>query len=290
VERVVRWPEVAAMVRGVEELGFDSVWTGEHLLYRDRPGTAGPWEAWTILAAVAAITERIRLGPLVAALPFHNPAVLAKQAATVQEISGGRLVLPVGAGWNRDEFEAFGLPFERRVDRFADQLGVMVRLLAGEEVTHSSEFVELDRCRILPPAAHGSPPLVIGSNGDRMLSIALPVVTGWNSWFSGFGNRASGLAPLLARVDAACEAAGRDPSEIERSVALLLRFDPGPDSPRGPHPIHGPAEEMAAAIAEVRDAGIDEVQFVLDPITVESIESAAAVMELVRADGPGQSR
>jgi len=119
VEREVRWPELLDMTRAIEDVGFDSVWVGEHLLYRwpDRPAR-GPWEAWTLLAAIAAVTRRIELGPLVACTNFHNPAMLAKQAATLDEISGGRFVLGLGAGWNETEFRAFGFPYDHRIDRF----------------------------------------------------------------------------------------------------------------------------------------------------------------------------
>jgi alkanesulfonate monooxygenase SsuD/methylene tetrahydromethanopterin reductase-like flavin-dependent oxidoreductase (luciferase family) len=119
VEREVRWPEYASMGQAAEEVGFDSIWVGDHYLYRgdDRP-ERGPWEAWTLLAGLATVTEHVALGPLVACLNFHNPAVLAKTAATVHELSGGRLVVALGAGWNRTEFDAFGLPFDQRASRF----------------------------------------------------------------------------------------------------------------------------------------------------------------------------
>ncbi len=198
VERVVRWPEIRSMAIRIEELGFDSIWVGDHLLYRDESGVRGPWEAWTQLAAIAAVTDRVEIGPLVAALPFHEPAILAKQAATVDEISGGRLVVGVGAGWNRTEFAAFGLPFDRRVSRFEEAFHLVRRLLAGEEVTHSGEFYELDRCVLLPPSGRdGGPPLMIGSNGPRMLSITLPHVASWNTWFTDFDNDPGELPELL---------------------------------------------------------------------------------------------
>src|SRR5688572_20380981 len=108
VEREVRWPEYAAMAVAAEQVGFDSIWMGDHLLYRgDGRPERGPWEAWTLLAGLAAVTDRIHLGPLVACLGFHRPTVLAKMAATVDEVSGGRLILGVGAGWNEAEFRAF---------------------------------------------------------------------------------------------------------------------------------------------------------------------------------------
>src|SRR5436189_6005190 len=110
VERDVRWPEYLAMARAAEAAGFDSIWVGDHLLYDDPP--RGPWEAWTLLSALAAVTERVTLGPLVACAGFHPPAVLAKMASTIAEVSGGRLRLGLGAGWNEIEFRAFGLPFD----------------------------------------------------------------------------------------------------------------------------------------------------------------------------------
>src|SRR4030095_9455128 len=132
----VRWPEYLAMARAAEEVGFDSIWVGDHLLYRgDDQIERGPWEAWTLLAALAAATERVELGPLVACTAFHSPGLIAKMAGTVQEISGGRLVLGLGAGWNEEEFRAFGLPFDHRVSRFEESFEVIRRLLGGERVT-----------------------------------------------------------------------------------------------------------------------------------------------------------
>ena len=132
VEREVRWPELLDMIRAIEDLGFDSIWLGEHLLYRweDRP-PRGPWEAWSLMAAIAAITTRVEFGPFVACTSFHNPALLAKQAATIDEISGGRLILGLGAGWNETEFRAFGFPYDHRVDRFEEAFTI-IRTLLGE--------------------------------------------------------------------------------------------------------------------------------------------------------------
>ena len=132
VERVVRWREVAAIGRAVEHSGFDSIWLGDHMLYRDeRRGERGPWDAWTQLAALAAVTTRVRLGPLVAAAPFHAPGILARMAASVDEVSGGRLVLGIGAGWNETEFRGFGVPFDRVVSRFEESFdaGAYLRAL-----------------------------------------------------------------------------------------------------------------------------------------------------------------
>jgi probable F420-dependent oxidoreductase len=206
------------MARAAEESGFDSIWLGDHHLYRDdgRP-ERGPWEAWTMLTGLAAVTRRVRLGPLVACLGFHSPPVLAKMAATVDEISGGRLVVAVGAGWNRTEFTAFGLPFDRRASRFAEAFEIVRRLLAGERVTYRGRFHSVDDAVLLPRPAR-RPPLVVGSVGPRVLAEALPHVDGWNTWFEWYGNTPEGFAARRGEIDEACERAGRRPDEVERSA------------------------------------------------------------------------
>ncbi|HET7141824.1 MAG TPA: LLM class flavin-dependent oxidoreductase, partial [Candidatus Limnocylindria bacterium] len=126
VEYVVRWPELRAMALTAERIGLDSVWVGDHLLYRwPDAEPRGPWEAWSTLAALAAVTERVELGPLVAATSFHNPGMLAKMAATIDEISGGRLILGLGAGWNETEYRAFGVPYDHRVSRFEEAFAII---------------------------------------------------------------------------------------------------------------------------------------------------------------------
>src|SRR3954466_11210255 len=110
------------MARAAEEVGFDSIWVGDHLLY-EQP-ERGPWEAWTLLSALAAVTERVELGPLVACTGFHPPGLIAKMAATIDEVSGGRLVLGLGAGSNEPEYRAFGIPFDHRVSRFEESFAI----------------------------------------------------------------------------------------------------------------------------------------------------------------------
>ena len=129
------------MARAAEASGFDSIWIGDHLLYRgDGRPERGPWDAWTTLAAIAASTERVRLGPLVACAAFHPPGILARMAASVDEVSRGRFVLGIGAGWNETEFRAFGIPFGERASRFEEAFAIVRRLLAGERVTFEGRF------------------------------------------------------------------------------------------------------------------------------------------------------
>jgi probable F420-dependent oxidoreductase len=287
VEREVRWPEYLAMARAAEESGFDSIWLGDHLLYA--PGDRGlpergPWEAWTLLAALAAATERVELGPLVACAGFHPPGLLAKMAATIDEVSGGRFILGIGAGWNRREFDAFGIPYDRRVSRFEESFAIVRGLLAGERVTYAGEFHRADDALLLPRPARPVP-LMIGSNGPRMLSIALPYASAWNTWFDAFGNTAEGFAELNARITGAARDAGREPGDILRSACLFVAIDGGRGErgEAGAAPITGSAERMAAAARELGEAGADEVILVADPIDEASIRRLAEVVALVQA-------
>ncbi len=285
VEREVRWPEYAAMARAAEEVGFDSIWMGDHLLYRgDGRPERGPWEAWTMLAALAAVTERVALGPLVASAAFHAPAMLAKMAATVDEVSGGRLVLGIGAGWNRVEFEAFGFPYDHRVDRFAEAFEIVRRLLAGERVTFRGRYHRVEDV-VLLPRPRRAPPIMLGSSGPRMLEIAVPHVQAWNAWFDLFGNTPGGFAAESAKVTAAAERAGRDPSGIERSACVLVVLDRAagerpipPDCP----PLEGSPDRIAAGLRAFAEAGADEVICVVSPITERSIRTLGEALELAR--------
>lgn len=286
VERPVGWDELRRMAQAAEAVGLDSVWVGDHLLYRypDAP-PRGPWEAWSVLAALAAVTRRVEIGPLVACLNFHNPAVLAKAAATVDDISGGRLILGVGAGWNQTEFDAFGVPFDHRVSRFEEAFAIVRGLLSDGRVDFHGDYFSAPDCELHPPPSRsGGPPLMVGSMGERMLAITLPHVAAWNAWYQWFGNTVQGYRPLRDAVDAACRTAERDPAEVARTVALLIALpgaagrQSGKVNEEDPDPIEGPPHVVAEALRSFAAEGVSHVQLVLDPITVESIEALAPVM------------
>src|SRR4051794_8548561 len=176
------------MARAAEEAGFDSIWLGDHLLYRgDGRPERGPWEAGTMLAALAAATSRVELGPLVACTAFHPPGLIAKMAAAIDEISGGRLVLGLGAGWNEPEFRAFGLPYDHRVSRFEEAFAIVRGMLAGERVTLHGRYWDVQDA-VLLPEPHRRGALMIGSNGPRVLSLALPHADSWNTRWGGDGD------------------------------------------------------------------------------------------------------
>ena len=267
------------MARAAEEAGFDSVWLGDHLLYRgDGRPERGPWDVWTQLAALAAVTERVGLGPLVACTAFHPPGILARMAASVDEVSGGRLVLGIGAGWNEAEFRAFGIPYDRRVSRFEEAFGIVRGLLVGERVTLSGRFYSVEDAVLLPPPRRRVP-LMVGATGERMLSITLPHVDAWNTWFDEFGNEPARFAELNARLDAAAERAGRDPGDVRRSACLLVAVDAAAEErPSKPDAPALPVGDLGAALRTLADAGADEAILVASPITEASIRELGAAL------------
>jgi probable F420-dependent oxidoreductase len=262
VEREVRWPEYVAMAKAADEVGFDSIWVGDHLLY----DTTAPWEAWTLLSALAASTERVRLGPLVACVGFHPPGLIAKMAATIDEISGGRFTLGVGSGWNEREFRAFDIPYDRRVSRFEEAFAIIRGLLDGERVTLDGQFHSADDVVLWPEPARRVP-LMIGSNGPRMLSIAAEHCQVWNTWWDDYGNTPEGFAALQARFA----------PHLERSACMLVQLDGQPRERVTDVPAVSEAR-FAAHLAELGEAGADEVIVVASPITERSIRTLGALL------------
>jgi alkanesulfonate monooxygenase SsuD/methylene tetrahydromethanopterin reductase-like flavin-dependent oxidoreductase (luciferase family) len=280
VERFVPWPEYLDLARRAESAGYDSIWVGDHLVY-DLPdgSTRGPYEAWTTLAAIAAATERVEIGPLVASTGFHAPAMLAKQAATVDAISQGRLILGLGAGWNRGEFDAFGFPYDRRVSRFEEALAIIAPLLREGRTTFHGQFYDVDDCVLDPrPVREGGPPIMLGSNSPRMLSIGLPVVDSWNVWWSIYDNSVEKFAQVKAEVDAVIPE-GRT---VDATAAVLVTL------PGGRGRLMGETydasvttvtpDDLGQHIRGLAAAGAMHLQLVLDPIVAESIDTIGAVL------------
>ena len=263
VEREVRWPEYLAMAKAAEEVGFESLWLGDHLLY-DGPERA-PWESWTSLSALAAATSTVRLGPLVACAGFHPPAVLAKMASTIDEISGGRFVLGLGSGWNRREFDAFGIPYDKRVSRFEEAFAIISGLLRGERVTLDGTYHRADDVVLLPKPARRTP-IMIGTNGRRTLGFTLPHVQAWNTWWDDYHNTPEGLAKLISEI-------GVGGTDVSRSACMLVQLD-GERVERRPEGMDAVEQSrFAAHIAELGEAGADEVIVVASPITERSIRT-----------------
>ncbi len=280
VERFVPWPDYLDLARRVEAAGFDSVWVGDHLLY-DLPdgSTRGPYEAWTTLAAIAAVTERVEIGPLVASTSFHAPAMLAKQAATIDAISQGRLIVGLGAGWNQREYDAFGFAYDRRVSRFEEALAVIVPLLREGRTTFHGTFYDVEDCVLDPrPVRPGGPPLMLGSTSPRMLSIGLAVVDCWNVWWSLYDNSVERFAQVRDEVDALVPE-GRS---VDATAAVLVTLTGGRGRLMGTgydaRVTTVTPDDLAGHIRRLASAGAAHLQLVLDPITAESIEIVGEVL------------
>ena len=281
-----RWRDILALARRAEEVGFDSVWVPDHLLFRiEGQPPFGAWEGWSLLAALAAATERIGLGALVACTGYRNPALLAKMADTVDEISGGRLTLGLGAGWYEPEFRAFGFPFDHRVVRFEEAVGIDAALLREGGVDVEGTYHRARECELRPrgPRPTG-PPIMVGTTGERMLRAAARYADVWNGeWWK---VEAGGRPATFARVDAASREVGRDPASLTKTVFMAIDM-PGV-SPSGREwlaPVAGSPDELAALLRTLAAEGVAEVQVWLGPTSVAGIEAFAPVLELLDCTG-----
>lgn len=299
--RTPRWADVVEMATLAEAVGFDSVWVIDHLLVNSRGESQrrkGLWECWSLLAALATQTRSVRLGSLVTSTSFRNPALLAKTADTVDEISDGRLVLGLGAGSYPAEHEYFGYSWGRQVSRFAEAVAVITTLLRDGSADFTGEHYTVRDCELRPrPRRSGGPPILIGtvSHGDRMLKVVAEHADLWNAWLAFGHSDAGAIAPLRTAVDAACRAAGRAPESLGRTVTVLVNLASddiyGPDVParlRGRdivRPLSGPPEQLAVAFAALAAEGISQVQVRLAPSTPESVEAFAQVLALSRGNG-----
>jgi probable F420-dependent oxidoreductase len=280
-----RWSDILRMARAAEDVGFDSLWVADHFIFRfPDQEPMGRWEMWSLLSALAASTSTVKIGPLVDCMSFRNPALLAKIAETVDEISGGRLVLPVGAGWHEPEYNAFGFPFDNRVSRFEEGLQILQPLLKTGKVSFEGRFERAVDCEIRPRGPRqGGIPLIVGSNGQRMLRLMARYADGWNTtWVMDPAE----LGPLNLEVDAACAEVGRDPDTVHRSACIFVdlpsrtgrnlptfRNDQAP-APRDP-------AAVADLLASYADAGMQHVMIWLDPNTLEGIEEVGRALEIL---------
>jgi probable F420-dependent oxidoreductase len=281
------WADIAALARTAEDLGFDAVWISDHVGFGgpvgDEPGAwRGAWEAWTLLSALAAVTSRVELGTYVLCAPFRNPALLAKMAETLDEISAGRVILGLGAGWNEIEFTSYGYPFDERFKRFEDSLRIITSLLRTGRATHAGRFERARDARLEPrgPRPQGLP-IMVGAGGPRMLRLTAELADRWKGSLVTLDETIAGLAAL----DAACLAVGRDPATIQRSVEVLVR--PGSAGrdvpPPDPKELRGSTEELVAALRAYADLGVAELQVQLRPNSMDGLEAFEPVLAALRA-------
>lgn len=276
------WTTLRAMALAAEEHGLDSVWGADHLIFRENGETEGIHECWTLLTAVAAITSRIEIGPLVLALPFRNPALTAKMAIELDEISGGRLILGVGCGWHQPEFDAFGYPFDHRVSRFAEGLEILMPLLRGESVTFEGKYhAARDAVALPPPVRAGGPPVLIAGKQPRMLGLVARHAQQWNAAWYGEPREADDLRTRLANLGRALEEVGRDASTLTTTAGIFVAFDgAADDTPE--RAIRGSAGEIAEALARYDELGISHLIVHLFPRSPESVARLGEAAALAR--------
>jgi probable F420-dependent oxidoreductase len=278
---------IRAVAQQAETDGFDSIWLADHLVYR-KPGepTRGIWECWTMLAALAEATRRVEIGTLVLCNSFRNPAILAKMATAADEVSHGRLILGMGAGWNEPEYQAFGLPFDHRVDRFEEALQILTPLLREGYVDFAGRYYQARNCENVPRGPRpGGPPILVGTRGPRMLRLTARYADLWNVGYMG---KPDTMAESLAKITTACREVGRDPATIGVTAFIGLWF---PDlQAQKPsffdNPLTGTVQELAAAMHGYAQLGVQHIMFQCEPYTAEALRRLTEALQLYRGTEP----
>ncbi|MCA9861192.1 MAG: LLM class flavin-dependent oxidoreductase, partial [Thermomicrobiales bacterium] len=245
---ILSWPEIKELVVLGESVGFDSVWIPDHLIHEpEGVERYGIWEAWSLISALAAVTSRIRIGPHVLCTGWRNPAMIAKMADTVDEISNGRLILALGAGWHEPEYRAFGFPFDHRIGRFAESLEIIAPLLKTGSVTFEGEFSSAVDCELRPrgPRPDG-PPIMIGTiagtplggwlgierGGNRVLDLVARYADLWNCPIV---NDPSLIPGIREMIDTACIRNDRDPKSLPRTNGVAFNLPGWESTPGNPN-------------------------------------------------------
>jgi len=302
----LRWTEVLEIAQSAAEVGFDALYVSDHLLlpsnnaelkrragvdFPDDPEVEleGYLECFTVLAALAVAIPRLELGSFVASTAYRNPGLLAKIAVTIDDISGGRLVLGLGAGDSEGEHVTFGFPNEHRVGRFEETLQVTKRLFNEESTDFDGVHHHLRGVRLLPGVRRrGGPPILIGTLHPRarMRRLVAQYADIWNGWLGYTDASPESAAAQLRIIDDACREHGRDPNTLMATTAVRgampgSGYTPRPDE----RPLAGSPREMAETLRGHAQLGIAEVQVALTMGGPEGVRAFAPVIEELRSSG-----
>ena len=279
-QRAVPWTDIRDMARAAEEVGFDSVWLPDELLWPMETGPMGFWECVSVLAAVAATTSRVEVGTSVMCVTYRNPALVAKIATTVDEISGGRFVLGLGAGYPKEVHPAYGYANDHQYGRFREALLIIASLLRTGETTFDGEFHQVEEALIQPRHRDEGPPILVAAGKPKMLRLAAEHADRWN-WFSFGESDPEHFADQFTGLDDACAEVGRDPATLPRTLDLPVA--PTGETATMPYsnPIVGSAEELAATFHALGTAGVDEVRALVWPPKAQTVEAMAPVVDLL---------
>lgn len=260
------WDEVADLARMADQGPWRCVWYADH--YMPNTGTeeivdGDTYEAWSILPAIAAITDRVRLGPLVSPTSVHHPALLANRAAAIDRVSNGRFVLGLGAGWQINEHKAYGIALEApgdRVARFEEAIEITRSLLDQPRTTFSGRFYQFDDAPNQPAPVQDKLPIAVGTSGPRMLRATARFAQEWNTW-----GAPETAAANREKFQAACEAVGTDPASLHTSVQALVfmsedaeRLEKWRSKADPTRSIIGTPAEVAETVNGYADLGFDE--------------------------------
>ena len=285
----IHWPELRSLARLAEDVGLDTLWCDDHFLYDTFPETApqhgrvrGMWDAFTLLSALAEATRRVTLGPFVACTSYRNPAHLAKIADTLDDISGGRLILGLGAGWNQIEYDAFGYPFDHLASRFEEALKIVVPLLREGYVDFEGTYYQARDCELRPrgPRPHG-PPIWIGASKPRMLRLVARYADAYNTtWYTS----PEPMAERFASVDAACREVGRDPATLLHTTGCYVALPaPGEEPPPQLRArIVATPESLAEQLHAFHRAGASHLTISLEPWNAVGLERCGKMIESLR--------
>ena len=297
--RAPSYQEIRAQALQAEAAGFDSIWVADHLIYRfpdeknnNELKTTGVWECWTFLSALAEATSRIELGQLVMCVPFRHPAVLAKMAVTLDEVSGGRAILGLGAGWHKPEFDAFGTPFDHLASRFDEALQIISPLLREGKVDFEGEYYSAKESEITPRGPRpGGPPVLVASFGPKMLKLTAQYADQWNTAWLG---RPTLYLERRKELEAACAEVGRDFSTLTQTVGVSVVYADGggdeiSEELRDPDKaLTGTPAEVAAGLKAYADLGVEHAicaNFLHNPTWLDKLSEALKAYRQLEAAG-----
>ena len=258
-----KWEDLLALCEHVERTGWDGLWVADHFMPNQEDISGPVQEVWTLLAAIAARVPLVRLGTLVVGNTYRHPPVLAKQAAQVDIISGGRLTLGIGGAWQQNEHEAYGIDFHtvgERLRRLEEAVQIIRSLFDNEQTTFEGRYYQLTDAPLAPKPVQSHLPILIGGGGEKVtMRIAAQYADEWNVW-----GTPEVLAQKGAVLEQHCADVGRDSSEIKRSAQAMLVLSDDPEvverARGGGRPvIAGNVDEVKETIRHYIDAGVDEL-------------------------------
>jgi alkanesulfonate monooxygenase SsuD/methylene tetrahydromethanopterin reductase-like flavin-dependent oxidoreductase (luciferase family) len=274
-----RWSDLRAMTQRAENLGYDFVGVLDHLLFHH-------WECWTVMSALAEATSRIKLISYVTCTGYRNPALLARMADTLDEISGGRLVLGLGAGDSNTEHEKFGYPTDRLVSRFEEAVQIIQQLSKhGRLDAFAGEFYSMRDITFEPRGRRaGGPEILIGSlGGPRMMRLTARFADIWTAALPATGGTPDGFRALAGRLDAVCADIGREPASIGRMAEAVVQLPGGPEPEwMDGHVTRGTLDEIAAELSQYCEQGAGQLMVWIEPNSVEGIERFAPILKRLK--------